>query len=182
MKPYFLLLLLVSWAGRAQQLMNPLPVDAATGLVTYMAVVPTPGVIQANLLARAKVWASRVEVGGKPTVIVSELGTDVLVVAGAQAINSKYDVQPQRLLFLVRIALREGRYQYHFDEYTFEVGSSTGPPGYEPVERTFLGNAPPKATGNSVNTRLRRAFDEATGQAAATLQAALTTPLTAGDW
>ncbi|NML66859.1 hypothetical protein HHL22_16765 [Hymenobacter sp. RP-2-7] len=180
----FLLLLATGPAG-AQQLMAPVPVDATTRLVTYTAVVPAPGVAQASLLARARVWAARVGIPDKPPVMVSELGTDVLVVAGMQAINSAYDISPQSLYFLARVALREGRYQYRLEELTLVTTSSTEPPIYRPAEALFLSEAPPKATGSSYATRQRKAFEEAVGQAAATLQFSLTTPLTAGtgaDW
>lgn len=180
-----LVLLLASWPGWAQQLMAPLPLDATTQLVTYTAVVPTPGITQASLLARAQVWASRVGIPGRPPVIVSESGTDVLVVAGTQAINNTYDISPQSLYYLARVALREGRYQYRLEELTLVTTSSTDPPIYRTAEAAFLTDAPPKTTGSSYATRQRKAFEEAVGQAAATLQFTLTTPLTAGtgaDW
>lgn len=189
MKPIcLLLLLLLNWPACAQQqLLAPLPVNAATGLVTYTAVVPTPGIIQASLLARAKVWANRVGVPNKPPVVVNELGTDVLVVAGSQSVNSTYDITPRTLYYLAQVSVREGRYQYHFEELTLESGGVSTPPTYETAEALFLPNPPPRASGNSYATRLRKAFDEAIGQAAATLHTALTTPLagpTAGgvDW
>ena len=180
-----LLFLLISWPGYAQQLLAPLPVDATTRLVTYTAVVPAPGVGQASLLARAKVWANRVGVPDRPPVVVSELGTDVLVVAGTQAISTTYNISPQSLYFLARIALREGRYQYRLEELTLVTTSPTDPPIYRSAEALFISEAPPRATGSSYATRQRKAFEEAVGQVAATLQVALTTPLTAGtgaDW
>lgn len=172
-----LLAVLVSWQAHAQQLMAPLPVNTTTGLITYMAVVPTPGVIQASLLARAKVWANRISVPAKSPLVVSELGTDVLVVAGSQPISPSFDVAPQRLYFLAQVSMREGRYHYRIEELTLETGSSTGPTTYQTAEAAFLQQPPPKATGNSSATRLRRAFDDALAQAGATLQRALTTPL-----
>ncbi|RZL02430.1 MAG: hypothetical protein EOO62_22330 [Hymenobacter sp.] len=183
MKALLLLFLLLTSgfcrAQQQQQLMDPLPVDATTRLITYSAVVPTPGVLQATLLARGKAWANHVGLTTKPPVFVNELGTDVMIVAGSQNINPKYDASPQMLYFVARIALREGRYQYHFDEYTLVVPSTTGP-SYVTAESVFIGQPIPKASGNSAMTRLRKAFDEATGQAAVLLQTMLTTSLTGG--
>ena len=177
--PLFFLLLTSGFCRAQQPLMDPLPIDATTHLITYAAVVPTPGILQATLLARGKVWANHVGLPTKPPVFVNELGTDVMIVAGSQSINPKYSVNPISLYYVARVALREGRYQYHFDEYTLVVPSSTGP-DYVTAEATFMGEAPPRASGTSNATRLRKAFDEAAGQAAAMLQAALTTSLTGG--
>lgn len=172
----FTLLLLLAGGPNcwAQQLMAPLPVNPSTGLITYTAVVPTPGIVQANLLARAKVWANRVGVPAKPPLTVNEMGTDVLVVAGTQLLSPNFDVNPQRLYFLAQVSLREGRYQYRFEELTLETPSTNS---FDTAEALFLKDSPPRATGNSAATRLRKAFEEAVGQAAATLHAALTTPL-----
>ncbi|MDO7885710.1 hypothetical protein [Hymenobacter cheonanensis] len=73
--------------------------------------------------------------------------------------------------------MREGRYQYRFDELTLEMISPVGVPYYQSVEAAFLQQSPPKATGNSAATRLRKAFDEALAQAGARLHNTLTTPL-----
>ncbi|MDJ0364825.1 hypothetical protein QMK33_06645 [Hymenobacter sp. H14-R3] len=174
-----LLLVLIFWQGSAaQQLLAPLPVNTATGLITYAGVVPTPGVIQTSLLARAKVWANRVGVVNKPPLAVTELGTDILVVAGTQPMEQVNGSSPSALYFLVQVSLREGRYQYKFEELTLETYNTTGYPSYQTAESLFIQNPPPKATGNSYATRLRKAFDEAVAQAATKLHSALVTPLT----
>ena len=173
----FLLLLLCGQGAAAQQLLPPLPVNTATGLVTYTDVVPTPGVVQASLLARARVWANRVSVPNKPPLAVNELGTDVLIVAGTQAIEPVNGSSPQTLYYLAQVALREGRYQYKLEELTLETGSSSGA-SYQTAESYFAQNPLPKASGNSYATRFRKAFDEAVARAATTLHSALVTPLT----
>lgn len=180
MKAVFsLLVALVCWrAAAAQELLPALPVNINTGLITYTEVVPTPGVIQASLLARAKVWANRVGVANKPVLVVNELGTDVLVVAGTQSINPVNSSSPQALYFLAQVSLREGRYQYKLEELTIETGTTIGPPSYQTAESFFATSPPPKASGNSYATRFRKAFDEAVARAATTLHSALVTPLT----
>ena len=175
-----LVLLLAGGASHAQELMGPLPVDATSRLITYTAVVPTPGVTQADLLARARVWANGVGVPAKPVLVVSEMGTDVLVVAGSQAISATYSVAAERLYFLARVARREGHYQYRFEEHTLESPTNSGGTTYDPAEKVLLQSVPPRASGNSAATRQRRAFEEAAGQVAAALQAALTTALADG--
>ena len=176
----FLLLLLCvpSFAQQQPQLMAQLPINPVTNLVTYSAVVPTSGVSQAMLLARTKVWASRIGIQAKPPVFVTELSTDVVVVAGTQNLNfnSGNLTDPATLYFVARICLREGRYQYYFDELTLASADGSS---FRTAEITFQGY-PPKATGNAFPTRLRKAFDETIGQLATSLHTTLITPLTAG--
>jgi len=179
MRPLLLFLLLLLGGQRvAAQLLPPLPVSTATGLVTYTDVVPTPGVVQASLLARARVWANRVSVPNKPPLAVNELGTDILIVAGTQAIEPINGSSPQTLYYLAQVALREGRYQYKFEELTLETGNTAGLATYQTAESYFAQNPLPKASGNSYATRFRKAFDEAVARAATTLHSALVTPLT----
>jgi hypothetical protein len=175
---FLLLVCAPSFAQQQPQLMPQLPINPATNLVTYSAVVPTPRVSQAMLLARAKVWASRVGIPAKSPVFVTELSTDVAVVAGTQSLNfnSSNLTDPATLYFVARISLREGRYQYYFDELTLASADGSS---FRTAEITFQGY-PPKATGNAFPTRLRKAFDETIGQLATSLQTALMTPLTAG--
>jgi hypothetical protein len=49
-----LVLVLIGWLGFAQQLAQ-VPVDETTHFITYAAVVPTPNISQADLLARTRV-------------------------------------------------------------------------------------------------------------------------------
>jgi hypothetical protein len=74
------------WPGFAQQLAQ-VPVDETTHFITYAAVVPTPKISQADLLARTRVWANNVAIAAKPPLVVPEQGTEVLVVTGTQALN-----------------------------------------------------------------------------------------------
>jgi len=175
MKTLFTLLLLVT-AGRswAQEALPPPPVDVNTGLITYTEVVPTSGVTQATMLARAKVWANRVSIPAKPPLIVNEMGTDVLVVAVSQLLPADALLSTTRLYLLAQVSLREGRYQYRFEEFTFETNVAT----FVPVEQTLLGN---NSTGTKNEKKIlahaRAQFEQAVGQAAATLRASLLTPL-----
>lgn len=177
MKKLLILLLLTSWQCWAQEVvLPPPPVDAHTGLITYSAVVPTPGVIQATLLARAKVWANRVSVPAKPPLVVNEMGTDVLVVAVSQQLTPDAALNTYRLYFLAKLCLREGRYQYHFDEFTFEGTGDTGPKIF-PVEDIILDPSPTTKSTKRIIARARAQFEQAMGQAGATLRESLVTPL-----
>ena len=160
--------------------MGPMLVDATSQLSTYTAVAPTPGVTQADLLARARVWANGVGVPAKLVLVVSEMGTDVLMVTDSQAISATYSVATERLYFLARVARREGHYQYRFEEYTLENPNNSGETTYDPAEKLFLQGSLPRASSNSMATRQHKAFEEAAGQVVAALQAALTTSLTDG--
>lgn len=174
-KAFFTLLLLVI-AGRswAQETLPPLPVDAHTGLITYTGVVPTPGVTQANLLTRAKVWANHVSVPTKPPLIVNEMGTDVLVVAFSQQLPADELLSTTRLYTLAQISLREGRYQYRFEEFTFE----TSVPSLILAERLLLGdNSAANKSTKKILAHARTQFEQAVVQAAATLRESLLTPI-----
>jgi hypothetical protein len=176
MKALFTLLLLVTAAsGWAQEVPPPpLPVDARTKLITYSDVVPTPGVTQANLLVRARVWANRVSVPAKPPLVLNEMGTDVLIVAVSQSVVPEDILSITRLYLVAQVSLREGRYQYRFEDFTYEIsGSST-----LPVESYLLSTTPLVTKSEKrVAARARAQFDQAVGQAAATLREAMLTPL-----
>jgi len=190
MKHFFSFLLLLSAQAHAQQLAQ-VPVDAITHFVTYSAVVTTPAISQADLLARTRVWANAIAVPAKPPLLVNEQGTDVVVVIGTQVLNTGYfntSATPQTLYYTATIAVRKGRYQYHLTDFVFETPGTTPPfqPTVVTAETAFLHTDPPKATGASYLAHLRKAFDEATTQITATLQSSLAKSLTAEprgrDW
>jgi hypothetical protein len=192
MKPFFtLILVLACWRGFAQQ-MAQVPVDETTHFITYSAVVPTPKISQADLLARTRVWANSVAIPAKQPLVVNEQGTDVMVVTGTQVLNNAYfntTAAPQTLYYTATVALRNGRYSYRLTNFVLESPTSTPP--FQPLdiaaETAFLHADPPKAKGGSYLTHLRQSFDEATGQIMDSLHRALTTSLTIGpkaeaDW
>jgi hypothetical protein len=154
--------------------------------------VQAPRTNQAELLARTNVWANGAAIPGKPALVLSEQGTDVVVVIGTQAMNTSYfntTVAPRILYYTATIALRNGRYQYRLTDFVLETSDATTrlQPTDEPAEKVFLQSAPPKADGISYAAHVRKAFDEAIGQITASLQSTLTTSLiahpTAGkDW
>ena len=175
MKLFFTLLLLATaTSGWAQEVMQPAPpVDVRTSLITYSEVVPAPGATQATLLARARVWANRVSVPTKPPLVVNELGTDVLIVPVSQQLKGDAFPNTVRLYFLAQLSIREGRFQYHLDEFTFE--SSYG--SLDPAEK-FLITAPAATKGEKRTLSLmRKQFEQEMGQTGATLREAMLTPL-----
>lgn len=189
---FTLLLLLAGEQGFAQQLQAQVPVDATTHLVTYTAVVQTPHVSQADLLARTRAWANSAAIPGKPALVLSEQGTDVVIVIGTQALNTSYfntTLAPRTLYYTATIALRNGRYQYRLTDFVLETADNTTrfQPTDEPAEQVFLRSPPPKADGISYAAHVRKAFDEAIAQLTASLQGTLTTsllanPATGKDW
>jgi hypothetical protein len=170
---FFTLITNCCWAQKQEQVLPPPPVDARTGLITYSDVTPTPGVTQASLLARAKVWANRISVSTKLPLIVNEMGTDVLVVAVSQQLVPDVLLNTYRLYFLAQVSLREGRYQYRFEEFTFESTGGSITPG----EKYLLGDEPASKSERRLSVHVRAQFEQAAGQAAATLREALLTPL-----
>lgn len=177
MKLFVTLLLFLAMAagGWAQEIVIPPapPVDARTSLITYSEVVPAPGATQATLLARAKVWANRVSVPAKPPLVVNELGTDVLVVAVSQQLVPDEALSTARLFFLAKLSLREGRFQYRLEEFTFETDIGNLVPA-----ETFLITADTTTRSNKRTlASVRRQFEQAMGQAGVTLRETMLTPL-----
>ena len=170
-----LLLLMTATSGWAQEIVIPPapPVDARTNLITYSEVVPAPGVTQATLLTRAKVWANRVSVPAKPPLVVNELGTDVLVVAVSQQLVPDEALTMIRIYFLAKLSLREGRFQYRLDEFTYETQLG----GIVPAEKFAITAAATTKSEKRTLMQVRKQFEQAMGQAGATLRETMLTPL-----
>ncbi|RZK29856.1 MAG: DUF4468 domain-containing protein [Hymenobacter sp.] len=114
-----------------------LPLDENTHRITYTGVVPVAGTKQAELLARAKVWANGVVVNTTRPVVTNEQGTDVVTVSGSHPMNIKmplsFGVSNALLLrFTATISIREGRYQYRLTEFILDVGQAVMQPAAKP--------------------------------------------------
>jgi hypothetical protein len=179
MKALLVFLLLLSCGQAFAQQLAQVPVDATTHLVTYTAVVQAPHITKVDLLTRTRVWANGAAIPGKPPLVLSEQGTDVVMVVGSQALNNYYfntPNAPRTLYYTATIALRDGRYQYRITDFAIDG---------ETAESAFLRNNPPRADGISYGAHVRKAFDEAVALQIASIKSILATSLitnpTAGD-
>jgi hypothetical protein len=192
MKAVLILVLLFACRQCFAQQLAQVPVDATTQLVTYTAVVQAPRIDQADLLTRTRVWANGAAVPGKPPLVLSEQGTDVVMIVASQGLNNSYfntSNAPRALYYTATIALRDGRYQYRFTDFVIETADATTQlsPTIESAESAFLTKNPPRADGISYGAHVRKTFDEAVVVLITSLQRTLATSLTTNptvgkDW
>lgn len=163
-----------------------LPLDENTHRITYAGVVPVEGTKQAELLARAKVWASGVVVNTTAPVVTNEQGTDIVTVSGSHPMSIKMPLSMGAttallLRFTATISIREGRYQYRLTEFILDVGQAV----MQPAELPLI-EAPAKGMGlKSYLKNVRAGFDESIAGALAKLQGTMSKPLTQtgkADW
>lgn len=164
---------------------NAPPLDANTHRITYTGVVPVEGTQQAELLARAKVWANGVVVATAAPVVTNDQGTDVLTVSGAQPMSFKQPLSlgasaSLLLRFTATISVREGRYQYRFTDFIMDYAQALRQPAELP-----LIEAPAKGQGYKPYLKnVRTGFDESVAGALAKLKETMSKPLAQSktDW
>ncbi|RFP65932.1 DUF4468 domain-containing protein [Hymenobacter lapidiphilus] len=103
--------LLCCFVTRAQEIV--FPVDPDTGKVTYSDVVQVPGATQAELYARAQLWAAKTFPSTDATVQLSDAATGRVVARGWDRINIVVMGfgNPFKLWFLVQLDCKDGRYR-----------------------------------------------------------------------
>jgi hypothetical protein len=163
---------------------NAPTLDANTHRITYTGVVQVPGNTQAELLTRARVWATGITTEGKPPVFTTEQGTDIVVVSGREMLNYNYfsalNVIPVR--YTATLSLREGRYQYRIDNFQLEYPGQKLVAAESPELPLLNGSGDGRGTVK-YTAALRGGFDDAVRQVQAKLQAILAKPLTnAAGW
>jgi hypothetical protein len=172
----FSFLLLVCGQSFAQE-PTSLPLDENTHRITYTGVVPVEGTTQAELLARAKVWANGVVVNTTAPVVTSDQGTEVVAVSGSHPMSIKMPMALTRgtllLRFTATISVREGRYQYRLNDFILDVGQAL----MQPAELPLI-EAPAKGAGTKAYLKsVRTGFDESVAGALAKLQGTMSKPL-----
>jgi hypothetical protein len=156
----------------------PLPLDENTHRITYTGVVSVADAKQAELLARAKVWANGVVVNTTRPVATTEQGTDVVTVSGSHPMSLKMPLSfgastALLLRFTATISIREGRYQYRLTEFILDVGQTL----MQPLELPLI-EAPAKGMGTKAYLKnVRAGFNESITGALAKLQETMSKPL-----
>ncbi|GAB3638661.1 hypothetical protein GCM10027422_42510 [Hymenobacter arcticus] len=96
-----------------------LPIDPRTQLITYQAVVPVPGISQADLYARATAWVAKTYTSGNAVLEQQDSAAGQLVVQGelpALVYNMYAGVLRSSYAGVVRhtltIYVKDGRYKY----------------------------------------------------------------------
>jgi hypothetical protein len=173
-----LLVLLPTLHSFAQQ-PAALPLDENTHRITYSAVVPVTGASQANLLARAKMWASGVTTAAHPPLLTTEQGTDVVTVTGSQSLSHKAGMQTITvpLRFTATISVREDRYQYRLQEFVLVYTEAL----QQRAELPLI-EAPAEGKGNKKYLAgVRTGFEQSVAAALAKLQETMNKPLAQTD-
>jgi hypothetical protein len=190
MNKLLLLVILFGRPGSARgQKPAELPLDNATHRICYAAVVPVAGSSRAQLLARARAWATLAAPAGPLPVAVHEPATDVLLVTGARPFSYTYtpagkvtdpsgsDTRPLVLHYTARLALRQGRYRYELTNFVVEhlaVGLLSQK--RLPAEAELFGWQPLGNDGAGVSAAFRAGFLQATARLVAQLQDAMRVP------
>jgi hypothetical protein len=140
MKLLFTLLLaatsLSSSAQKAERLsFAALPIDSASHLVTYTAVVPVAGATKDQLFVRAKEWAARSFVDSKTAARMDDKEAGTYITRGTVKLPGG-----AQYAMMLAIYTKDGRYKYVIDQlaYTYQVSlgssGSIGSTG-EPAEK-----------------------------------------------
>jgi hypothetical protein len=103
-----------------------LPIDPDTKRITYADVVQVPGVSQAELYTRAKLWFAEAFKSAKQVVQADE--KDAGIVQGeawspmeAHFMGKNMPASNTRLWYTVKLACRDGRYRYEISEFKYEA-------------------------------------------------------------
>ena len=103
-----------------------LPTDPDTHRITYAEVVQMPGVSQAELYTRAKIWFAEAFKSAKDVVQADE--KDAGIVQGSawspmevHFMGKNMPASNVRLWYTVKLACREGRYRYEVSDFKYEA-------------------------------------------------------------
>jgi hypothetical protein len=139
MKVLFTLLicLCAGWAHAQAVDSVKLPLDAATKRITYTDVVQVPGVSQAELYTRAKLWFADTFKSPKSVIQADEKDAGVVQGEGwspmqAHFMGKNLPASELRLWYTVKLACREGRYRYEVTEFRSQVPASVNFPNQLP--------------------------------------------------
>lgn len=119
---------------------NPLPMDSATGKVSYKAVVQAPGVSQAELYARAKKWFADAPSATKLPLLTADA-------AGGKLVGKTSELVMQNVLGAnvqvpmwrtITIQVKPGRFRYQITDFAFDSG--VGQAAVTPLENYIAPN------------------------------------------
>jgi hypothetical protein len=185
----FLTLLLCLSAGLAHAQVADtvkLPVDPATQHITYTGVVQVPGVSQAELYTRAKLWFANTFKSATEVVQADEKEAGIVQGRGwapisVHFIGPKRPTTNLRMWQTIKIMVKEGRYRYEITNLESELGGDN-----IPLEKSLLtwGMSGPKYT--TVITEYKQQVKDGAQALGASIAAGMSKPAagTAGgkDW
>ena len=119
---------------------NPLPVDSATGKVSYRAVVQAPGVPEAELYKRAKEWFAEAPSTTKTPLLTDDPAAGRLVGQTGELVRQNFfgaNVQVP-LWRTITIEVKPGRFRYQITDFAFDSGKGRG--AVTPIENYLTPN------------------------------------------
>ena len=169
-----LLVLAFPFDSRAQGRFPGLPVDSASGKVSYSAVVPVRGTAAANLYQRARSWAALPVAGGHLAVAMDAPPDGRLILRGY--VRGAAGAAAPEIWRTIIVDVQEGRYQYQVSEFALVV-PRMALVRQGPVEPMLRAAAPlAGATPGQRYRYLQRAVTDTTLPQIAALQQAMATP------
>ena len=120
---------------------NPLPMDSATGKVSFRAVVQVPGATQAQLYARAKEWFATAPRRGEACLAQADAATGTLTGKTSELVMQNLmgaNVQVP-LWRTIIIQVKPGRFRYQVTDFAFDSGQGKG--AVTPIENYLAPNA-----------------------------------------
>jgi hypothetical protein len=134
MKTFLTLLLCLSAALAHAQVADTvkLPIDPTTRRITYTGVVQVPGVSQAELYTRAKLWFADTFKSAKEVVQADEKDAGIVQGRGwapisIHFIGARRPTTDFKLWQTIKIMVKDGRYRYEISSFEAELGSTTIP-------------------------------------------------------
>lgn len=194
MKYLLVLLLLAGIAGpsfgqtKAQLLADTLrlPVDATTQRITYAAVVSQSAASAAELYTRGKLWFATPAYAGRVLLRAAEPEAGVLQGTGWREVrllvNSTWYFP--KLLYTVKVAVKEGRYRYEVTDFRFESAPvfTLEAPAEPLAAETYVQATRPRKTELKLAQDARQALAKASAELLASLQAGMGKATTGDAW
>lgn len=141
-----------------------LPIDPDTHRITYAEVVQMPGVSQAELYTRAKLWFAEAFKSAKEVVQADEKDAGIVQGTGwspmdAHFMGKNLPASHIRLWYTVKLACREGRYRYEVSDFKYEAVPTaqfpTVPPP-KPMEEVLAAWTKPAKPGKPAKVSLAK--------------------------
>lgn len=140
--------------------LKPLPFAPTTGKLLYTEVVQVPGVSQAELYARAKLWFANTFKSAKDVVQAEDKDAGIIQGTGFQDITVVSMGLPvrEKLWYTIKIALKEGRYKYNITDFRVQNYPSQYNlnPGEPVAAESYINTDQKKGTLLSVARSARR--------------------------
>jgi hypothetical protein len=155
------------------------PIDPTSQRITYSEVVQQPGVSQAELYARAKLWFANTFKSAKDVVQAEDKDAGVMQGTGWQDIYIKSMGIPSasKLWYTVKLAAKEGRYRYEITEFRLQSYPSKYiyNPTPTPIENGIL-NPKPSGMVKGIIRQEKQQLDAAAHQLITSIEGGMSKP------